>query len=153
MKRTRVTCRILTSLLPLLLGTACGTDSGKQDGLAPSAARARQALSVTAKKPKFPELVPSQILVKFRDDAPVGAVADQLLDARERFSLVAPASRLDELNTKYRATRARNLLRPDRSLRRLAGGINRGSARALNERDRAEFTRAFASRPLATASK
>jgi beta propeller repeat protein len=136
-------------LFPLLLGTACGSDFGTDRASPPADGQARQALGATAKKPKFPEQVPSQILVKFRDDAPVGAVADQLLDARERFTRVAPGSRLDELNARYGATRARNLLSPNRPLRRLSGTVDRDRAKALNDRDRAEFARAFAARPQA----
>ena len=95
---------------PMLLGIGCSDHSDHASQPSEPLGQAPQALGTASQSHKLPDKVASELLVKFKDDAAVGAVADQLIDSKQPFSDIAPGSRLDALNAKYGVTRVLNFL-------------------------------------------
>ncbi|MBU4478974.1 MAG: hypothetical protein KKH34_07835 [Candidatus Omnitrophica bacterium] len=80
--------------------------------------------------------------MKFRDGADIGAIAEALFQNRQRFETVNAKSRLDALNTKYRAKKFSRAFNGLRGLRAPAGGfISPRQAKTLGREIRAEFYR------------
>jgi subtilisin family serine protease len=64
-----------------------------------------------ARTPKMPRFVPGEILIKFKEDANIGAIAQELSRRKEPFRTVTKTSTLDTLNDRFRVKRMERLFR------------------------------------------
>jgi thermitase len=84
----------------------------------------------------LPKYIPGELIVKFRDTAPVGAVAEELSARSQPFADVTDTAALDELNRRHGAARFRRIVRRQGSpTRTTRGRISRALAESLNASD------------------
>ena len=65
----------------------------------------------SARTSKMPRFVPGEILIKFKDDADIGEIAEELNKRREPFKTITKTSTLDILNDRFRVKRIERLFR------------------------------------------
>jgi len=64
-----------------------------------------------ARSPKMFSFVPGEILIKFKDDADIGEIAQELSRRREPFKTITKTSTLDILNDRFRVKKIERLFR------------------------------------------
>ena len=84
-----------------------------------------------SRTPGMSRFVPGEILIKFRDDADIGSVAQELSRRGEPFKTITRTSTLDTLNDRFRVKKIEKLFRSEER-RNLKGGADR------NERGKAQ---------------
>ncbi len=93
----------------------------------------------SARTPKKHRFVPGEILVKFKEDADIGAIAEELSRRKEPFRTVTKTSTLDILNTRFRVKRVERLFK-SKERRNLNGQIlNQETAGEIRESAKKRF--------------
>lgn len=140
------------SLRSRLLVLLLALGAAEAAGAAPPPSSSPAGDPVLPERQAAPSHVPGQFIIKFRDDADLGAVAEELVSRRIRFEDVTGRAGLDDLNQRFRVQSMRRLLRRPRGagLQPLKGGITKSRALARRLALRESFEErldALAARP------
>ena len=92
-----------------------------------------------ARTSKMLRFVPGEILIKFKDDADIGEIAQELSRRREPFRTITKTSTLDNLNDRFRVRKIKRLFRSKdgRNLKGLT--LSQETAREFRERAKKRF--------------
>ncbi len=92
-----------------------------------------------ARTPGMSRFVPGEILIKFKDEADIGAIAQELSILREPFKTITKTSTLDALNGRFRVKKMERLFESE-DRRNLKGLIlNQETASGIRENARKRF--------------
>ncbi|MBN1832350.1 MAG: S8 family serine peptidase [Deltaproteobacteria bacterium] len=92
-----------------------------------------------ARTPEKSRFVPGEILIKFKEDADIGAIAEELSRRKETFRTVTKTSTLDTLNDRFRVKKMERLIRSkeERNLKGLI--LNQETASEIRESAKKRF--------------
>jgi subtilisin family serine protease len=94
-----------------------------------------------SRKPLRLLYAPGQMIVKFKDDAIVGAVAHELLEDGRRFETITANRNLDNLNKKYRLKQIRPVFNSKVQQEAGSGEVRATNPNVVNEKKRIEYAR------------
>lgn len=88
----------------------------------------------------LPEYVPDELIVKFKKEAKIGAVADTLLERGQSFQSITNSSNLDNLNKKYKLARIKKVFADSGQGKPPSGVISTAVVNSLHQNMKDRFT-------------